>query len=246
MPFTYGLIGTTAPGFDDTFPGIGVFGQFELGGNGQGTSLIQNEYNFDDMLTYVVGKNSFRFGGGFSRQQINFEKFHFLGASIFVDMPDLLIGNVFETEDFVGAPERAWRAWNGDAFAQDDIKLTSRLTVNLGVRYERQGAIGDDLGRAAIFDIARANPKPPATGSFDGYVVASNFHGDIPAGVTRSRTNAAINEDHQNNIAPRVGFAWQLPLHQPLRAARRLRNVFHALDRPALPAIARRAAVGTG
>jgi hypothetical protein len=29
--------------------------------------------------------------------------------------------------------------------------------------------------------------------------------------VTRSGTNAAINEDGQNNVAPRVGFAWQLP-----------------------------------
>ena len=83
--------------------------------------------------------------------------------------------------------------------------------MNLGVRYERQGAIGDDLGRAAIFDISKANPTPPNTGSLDGYVVASNFPGDIPAGVTRSNTNAAINEDHQNKFAPRIGFAWQLP-----------------------------------
>lgn len=211
VAFTYGLIGTTAPGSDDTFPGIGVFGQFELGGNGQGVSLIQNQYNLEDTLTWLRGRHTFRFGGGFSRQEINFPKFHFLGAAIFIDFPDLLMGNVFESEDFAGAPERAWRAWNGDAFAQDDIKVTSRLTVNLGVRYERQGAIGDDLGRAAIFDISKANPTPPASGSLDGYVVASNFQGDIPAGVTRSGTNAAINEEHQNNFAPRIGFAWQLP-----------------------------------
>jgi len=211
MPFTYSLIGTTAPGFDNTFPGIAVFGQFELGGNGQGTSLVQNTYNFEDFIEYVRGKNTLRFGGGISRQEINFPKFHFLGAAIFLDVPDLLLGNVFESEDFAGLPERAWRAWNGDAFAQDDIKLTSRLTVNLGVRYERQGAIGDDLGRAAIFNIALADPTAPAAGSIAGYVVASNFKGTIPAGVTQAHNNAAINEDHQNNVAPRIGFAWQLP-----------------------------------
>jgi hypothetical protein len=211
VPFTYSSIGVTAPGFDNTYPGIGVIGDFELGGNGQGTSLIQNAYNFDDTVTYVRGKNSFRFGGGISRQEINFERFHFLGASIFLDFPDLLLGNVIESEDYVGLPDRAWRAWNGDLFAQDDIKLSSRFALNLGVRYERQGAIGDDLGRSAIFNLGLANPNPPASGTLAGYEVASNFSGTLPSGVTRSGTNAAINEDGQNNVAPRVGFAWQLP-----------------------------------
>ena len=86
VAFTYGLIGTTAPGLDDTFPGIGVFGQFELGGNGQGVTLIQNQYNLEDTLTWLWGRHTFRFGGGFSRQEINFPKFHFLGASIFANM----------------------------------------------------------------------------------------------------------------------------------------------------------------
>jgi hypothetical protein len=211
VPFNYALIGVSAPEPDNTFPGIGVFGQFELGGNGQGFSLIQNTYNFEDFISYIRGKHSFRFGGGVSRQEINFEGFHFLGAAIFLDVPDLLLGTVTESEDFAGLPDRAWRAWNGDAFAQDDIKLGSRLTVNLGVRYERQGAIGDNLGRAAIFNIGLANPNPPLGGTLAGYVVASNFSGTIPAGVTRSGTNAAINEDGQNNVAPRIGFAWQLP-----------------------------------
>ena len=211
VPFTYALIGVTAPGADNTFPGIGVLGQFELGGNGQGTSLIQNSYNFEDFVSYIRGKHSFRFGGGVSRQQINFERFHFLGAAVFLDFPDVLLGNVVESQDFAGLADRAWRAWNGDAFAQDDIKLTQGLTVNLGVRYERQGAIGDELGRAAIFNIGLANPNPPAGGTLTGYVVASNFSGTLPPGVTRAGNNAAINEDHQNNVAPRIGFAWQLP-----------------------------------
>jgi len=210
-PFSYSLIGVTAPGLDNTFPGIGLDGSFELGGNGQGDRLVQNGYNFDDVLSYVRGKQSFRFGGGVSEQQINFERFHFLGASIFLDFPDLLLGTVTESEDLVGLPDRAWRALNADAFAQDDIKLTSHLTVNLGVRYERQGAIGDDLGRAAIFNLALANPTPPLSGTLAGYVVASNFHGTIPAGVAQAGNNAAINEDGQNNVAPRLGFAWQLP-----------------------------------
>jgi hypothetical protein len=211
VPFTYSLIGATAPPVDNQFPGIGVLGQFSLGGNGQGAHVAQNNYNFDDSLVYIRGQHSFRFGGGLSRQQINFPGFHFLGLAAFLDVPDLLLGNVIESEDLVGLPDRAWRAWNADAFAQDDFKVTSRLTLNLGARYERQGVIGDDLGRASIFDISLANPNPPAAGSVDGYVVASNFPGTPPAGVIRGTNTAAIHGVGQNDWAPRVGFAWQLP-----------------------------------
>lgn len=211
VPFSYAAIGASAPGLDNQYPGIGVLGQFDLGGNGQGTSLIQNNYNLDDTVSYSHGRHSFRFGGGLSRQQINFERFHFLGLSAFSNIADLLLGHVIESEDFVGEPDRAWRAWNGDVYAQDDVKVTSRLNLNLGLRYERQGLIGDALGRASIFDINRADPNPPAAGTLDGYVVASNFHGTLPAGVVRSSNDAALNGNGQNEWAPRVGFSWMLP-----------------------------------
>lgn len=211
MPFSYSAIGATAPSLDDQFPGIGILGEFELGGNGQGTSLIQNQYNLDDTFAYAHGRHSLRFGGGVSRQQINFEKFHFLGLSAFLSPADLLLGEVVESEDFVGVPDRSWRAWNGDLYAQDDFKATNRLTLNLGLRYERQGLIGDALGRASIFDITRANTNPPDTGTLQGYVVASNFKGTLPDGVVRASNDTALNGNGQNNWGPRVGFSWMLP-----------------------------------
>lgn len=211
VPFSYSSFGATAPGFDDQYPGIGILGQFALGGNGQGTSLIQNHYNVDDTVSYAHGRHSLRFGGGLSRQEINFEDFHFLGLSAFLVPADLLLGEVVESEDFVGVPDRSWRAWNGDLYLQDDLKATSRLTLNLGLRYEHQGLISDALGRASIFDITRANPEPPDTGSLQGYVVASNFHGTLPDGVVRSGNEAALNGNGQNELAPRVGFSWMLP-----------------------------------
>ena len=211
VPFSYSAIGSTVQGLDDQYPGIGILGEFELGGNGQGTSLIQNNYNLDDTVSYTRGRHSIRFGGGLSRQEINFENFHFLGLSAFLSPADLLLGEVVEAEDFVGVPDRSWRAWNGDLYAQDDWKTTSRLTLNVGVRYERQGLIGDKLGRASIFDITRANPDPPDAGSLQGYVVASNFKGTLPDGVIRASNDAALNGNDQNEWAPRLGFSWMLP-----------------------------------
>ena len=209
--FSYAAIGATAPGLDNEFPGIGILGQFTLGGNGQGASVIQNNYNLDDTVSYTHGRHSLRFGGGVSRQQVNFEQFHFLGLSAFLTPADLLLGEVVESEDLVGSPDRAWRAWNADVYAQDDVKATNRLTLNLGFRYERQGLMGDALGRASIFDISRADLNPPATGSLQGYVVGSNFRGTLPDGVARSNNDAALSGNGQNEWAPRVGFSWMLP-----------------------------------
>jgi len=214
VPFSYSAIGVTASGYDDQYPGIGILGQFDLGGNGQGVSVIQNNYNLYDTVSYVRGRHSFRFGGDLSHQQINQEGFHFLGLSAFLDVPDFLLGNVLESEDLVGQTDRAWRAWNAGAFAQDDVKLMPRLTLNLGLRYERQGPIADAHGRSSIFDTTLANPNPPAAGSVDGYVVASNFTGTPPTGVIRSNNESALKNTGENGLAPRVGFSWQLPSTQ--------------------------------
>ena len=204
------------PAFDNSFPQVLVQGAFNLGGNGQGVSLFQNFYTFDDSVTYVRGKHSLHFGGGIDRAQINEPNFHFLAALGYLSFNDFLLGNTFVSVDVPGLFGREWRAWNGDLYVQDDYKVLPRLTLNLGFRYERQGQLGEMLGRAATFDIAAANPNPPAAGTLQGYVVASNFPGSLPTGPdgskpVRAGSNTALNNDGQNGWEPRIGFAWQLP-----------------------------------
>src|SRR6185369_6481413 len=94
-------------------------------------------------------------------------------------------------------------------FAADDFHIRRSLTLNLGLRYERLGQFGDTLGRNSSFDVNKADGNPPAAGSLDGYIVASNFPGELPPGVTRADNTFATYGKGQNTIAPRVGFAWQ-------------------------------------
>jgi hypothetical protein len=210
-PLTLGALGINAPPNDDVAPSIAVLGGFAIGGNGQGFSAFQNNYSFEDSLSFVHGRHSFRFGGGLSRQQINFEHFTFPGLLVYANMPDFLTGHPFLLADLQGLVDRSWRAWNGDLYVQDNIQLTSRLTVSLGLRYERQGVIGDALGRSSNIDPNLLNPDPPAGGTLEGVVVASNFKGDLPPGVTRASNSAAINGDGQNLFGPRLGYAYKLP-----------------------------------
>jgi hypothetical protein len=121
---------------------------------------------------------------------------------------------VFASFDDFGLTNREFRVWEASAFAQDDYMLTKSLTLNLGLRYEHLGQFGDKLGRNASFDISKADPTPPVGGSQAGYVVASNFSGVLPPGVTRSTNSFGNDGAGQNSIAPRIGFAWQLFSHE--------------------------------
>ena len=115
----------------------------------------------------------------------------------FLSWPDFLLGlsaenngtgfsNVFASFDDFGLTHREFRVWEGAGFAQDDLESAKSLTLNIGLRYERLGQFADRLGRNASFDIGKADPNPPPSGSMAGYIVASNFPGVLPPGVLRA------------------------------------------------------------
>jgi hypothetical protein len=213
----------SVPSFDNAVPDVIVSGPlsvqninqsigFNLGGNGQGVGIAQNFYDVSDSVTYVRGQHSLHVGGGINRSQINFPLFHFFGGLYYPTFVDFLLGVPEISIDVPGVFGREWRVWDGNAFVQDDYQVAHGLTLNLGFRYERQGQLGDNLGRASTFDPALANPNPPAAGTLQGFIVGSNYSGPpLPAGVIRASTNTAINNDGQNGYEPRVGFAWQIP-----------------------------------
>ncbi|MGI8731979.1 MAG: carboxypeptidase regulatory-like domain-containing protein, partial [Pyrinomonadaceae bacterium] len=225
--FKFSDIGVAASGAANDFPQIAIFGTQTIGGNGQSVNIPQRHLTFQDSLTYIRGRHTFRFGGGITRSNLGIDNFRFLGGLIFQSFPDFLLGlpagpvgsggngtplsNVIASVDIPGLLDRKWILTDGNAFIQDDIKLASSFTLNVGLRYERLGNLGDQLGRNSGFDIAAANPNPPAGGTIQGYVVSSNFPGTVPAGITQVDNTFGNRGKHQNNFGPRIGFAWKLP-----------------------------------
>jgi hypothetical protein len=215
FPVTYSDLGSVVPSFDDSRAVISVFGGLNIGGNGQSVILGQNTYVFQDTVSLVHGRNSFRLGGGVTRAQDNMSSFEYGAYSVFLNYPGLMLGQApydpFETIDLAGITPRNWRIWDGNLYGQDDFKLTSRLTLNLGFRYERLGDFSEVNGRNATMNPSLINPNPPDTGSLAGFVVADNYPGTLPAGVTTSGNNMGIYGTGQNTLNPRIGFAWVLP-----------------------------------
>ena len=210
VPFKFSDIGVTVPAFEDSFPNIGVSSSFQIGGNGQGLNLAQNAYNFSDAISWTRGRHSLHFGGGIERSQVNQTGFHFIAGVQFPDYDQFLLGTASFALDLPGLFDRYYRTWDGNLYAQDNIKITSKFTVNLGLRYERLGDLGDTLGRNSSFNPLLADHT--GEGSQAGYVVASNFSGGaLPPGVIRSPNQAATNGLGQNTWGPRIGFSWQMP-----------------------------------
>jgi hypothetical protein len=219
-PYKFSDVGITEAAQNDDLPSITIAGSINMGPSGP-LEFTQNSYSFDDSLSYVHGRHSLRFGGGLTRLGNDLSNIRTGGNLEFLSFPDFLLGmsaaqngtavsNVFASLDALGEFDRHYRAWEANLFVQDDVRVSRSLTLNLGLRYERLGLYGDNLGRNANFDPTKANPNPPAAGTIQGYVVDSNFPGTLPAGVARMSNPWAVAGGGQNTFGPRVGFAWQI------------------------------------
>jgi hypothetical protein len=206
---------------ENELPSLNIVGSASLA-SAFPRAITQNSFALIDNVSFVRGKHTLRFGGSVTRVQddLNIEG---LGSLLlFLSWPDFLLGldaadngtgtfsNVFGSADDFGLLNREYRAWEGSGYGQDDYRIFKSLTLNLGLRYDRLGQFADNLGRNSNFDLAKADPNPPANGTLAGYVVASNFPGVIPAGVTRASNPFATNATGQNSWGPRLGFSWQM------------------------------------
>jgi hypothetical protein len=182
--------------------------------------IAQNSFVLGDDVTFVHGAHTVQFGGSLTRLQDNVNLIGLGSFTQFLSWPDFLLGldaagngtqfsNVFASFDDFGLTNREYRVWEGSGFVQDDYRVRKSLTLNVGLRYERLGQFSDKLGRNASFDISKADPNPPLTGSTAGYIVASNYSGVVPPGVIRANNTFGNYGEGQNTLAPRLGFAWQ-------------------------------------
>jgi hypothetical protein len=221
-PFTWSDVGVSegAMNNNNVAPNLGILGSVALA-SAFPRRFAQNSFVFSDDISIIRGGHTLRLGGSLTRLQDNFHAVGFGSYVEFLSWPDFLLGmsaaangtgfsNVFASVDIFGLFDREYRIWEGSGFVQDDYRLSKSLTLNLGLRYERLGQFADNLGRNSSFDFNKADANPPPRGSLDGYLVASNFQGALPPGVTRVNNAFGNYGDGQNAVAPRIGFAWQM------------------------------------
>jgi hypothetical protein len=205
-------------------PGMTIDGLFTIGDAGTPALWqVTNSFVWQDTVALTRGRQNMRFGLEFKRHQVNedapFESNGLLDISTFADF---LLGqsaaqngspsglsNVTESMAGGGIFRRDNRYTDFAGFAQDDIKVNPRFTINAGLRYEIFGAPTEIHGRLTNFDANIAEGPVPPEGTFSGYTVPSNFQSQVPAGVVRT-PYAGFWQTPYGDVGPRLGFAWQM------------------------------------
>lgn len=222
-PFSWSSVGVSAGQMSDAneLPSLSILGSISMA-SGYPRAFEQNNFVFDDVFSMIHRAHSIRMGGALTRLQDNINVAGLGSYLLFLSWPDFLLGldaqnngtgtfsNVYGSADAYGLMQRQYRAWEGSLFVQDGFRVRKSVTLNLGLRYERFGQLGDDLGRNSSFDVNKIDSNPPASGSLAGYLVGSNFSNTIPAGVTKTGNTAGNYGQGQNTVSPRIGFSWQV------------------------------------
>jgi len=187
-----------------------------------------DQIEYGDQISWAHGKHTIRAGYEFqmSKWPISFAGLErgFLFYSTFADWLIGGAGNIYQCLFCVRSGPTGiihnYLENNHSAFVQDDWKVNSRLTLNIGLRWELDGTYSDKYGNLTNFWLSQLQAVPtPPTGpttsgpGLAGYVVPSNYtshYGAPPAGVLVSNSTLPTQSGAPwNNFAPRIGFAWQ-------------------------------------
>jgi len=205
-------------------PGLTV-GGFTIGDAGTPSQWqVTNSFIWQDTVSLTRGRQNMRFGAEVKRHEVDqndpietdgllqigtFNDF-LLGQSAAQNGSPQGLSNVSNSQAGGGIFRRDSRYNDFAFFGQDDIKVTPRLTVNAGLRYEIFGAPIEIDGRLANFNPLTAMQGPvPVTGTYNGFSLPSNFPGALPPGYTRTPFPSLWKTPY-GDVGPRLGFALQL------------------------------------
>jgi outer membrane receptor protein involved in Fe transport len=165
-------------------------------------NTYQNTFDVSGSLSWIRGKHELKFGGGFRRDQINaLQGIATNGFFVFAPFPysdafaSFLSGEPVVFLQGGGNLNRHIRGKALNFYGQDTFKVTSRFTLNLGLRYDLPFPYTELHNLQNLFvpgAQSKVLPNAPAGLLYPG-------DPGVPAGLIPTQKTA---------FAPRVGFAW--------------------------------------
>ena len=216
-----GVMNTTFPQISYNYPNNAA-----MPSNGA-NQFYDNTYQYDDNVSWQHGRNSFTFGAEVRLQEFNINiltntsgNFNFGSGP--TSTPDQTQPNYSQSgfgyaSFFRGAAsgggislpeELGWRVRYYAGFVQDNRKVSSKLTANLGFRYEIPTPVTEAHNQQSFMNPTLPNP---GAGNLPG---AYEFRG---SGTGRSGSNSYQNTFH-NSYGPRIGLAYQATPSTVVRA----------------------------
>jgi hypothetical protein len=215
----------------NNFPGIGIgtvyqdFTTFNFGGlnfgaasNFANAGTFQNQFEAASSLTWTHGRHTIGTGFQWDHNQLNIvNKNNDVSRLGYADFPSFLQGILCNPENtcsfaenseiLTGASNRYFRSNQTGAYAQDNIRLTPHLSVNLGIRWDWDGPLVEKNGLLTNFYPATYQ-YTLATDTVNniGLVVAGNNKAFGTPGVSNSTLTG-----RQWVFGPRIGVVYSPP-----------------------------------
>lgn len=206
-----------------------------IGTNGLGISTLFDRllfnvsedygYTFDPNITKIIGNHTFKAGftylTGRKTTEIasppygryttvsDFNNARSTTSATGDAFADFLLGYPSTTDVTIGEVGGFHKKTNYHAYIQDDWKVTPRLTLNLGLRYDNFGFFEEEFGRAAVADFATGKVVIPDSSTGNIHPAFQQFSDRYVEAGTLGLPNTFI---HPNNydFAPRVGGAYRI------------------------------------
>jgi Carboxypeptidase regulatory-like domain len=209
-PSQLGFGNTGANNFPEINFGTGVNGYSETGiGNGWQGNWIAGNYIYGDDVTWTKGHHTLSFGGNFRAMQINSHSgsgllnFNFdpnttgapgtsYGGQVGFGFASFLLGDVSNASE--STPFDLYgRRKAMSLYAQDDFKVTRKLTLNLGLRWDAAFRLHEKNGNWANFDLNATDPNLGIPGAIE---------------YLNNGSGSWEKQEDWKNFGPMVGFAY--------------------------------------
>jgi trimeric autotransporter adhesin len=211
-----GITGTSQDPINWGPPGIS-FTNFSSLSDGSPNVGRNQTASFTDNFTYVLKrKHNLTFGFSYNRLQQNSQNYQNARGSFSFsglvtsqlnsdgqpvkgtgyDFADFLLGFPQTSSVRFGSSSNYFRSWSTNAYAQDDFRMSARVTINFGLRYEYFAPYTELNGHLANLDVSpgftavavvKAGQNGPYSGALPSSIVRSNPH----------------------DFSPRFGVAWR-------------------------------------
>jgi hypothetical protein len=224
-------------GVNENLPRFLPSGYAAMGGAGSYTGTLgggtvlsrDNTYQAYDNFSWQHGRHSIKFGSEVQNIQYNrYETPNPLGTFNFSQgytsrtasndntgnaLATMLLGLPYQASRSIGYKQLNGRQWYWGSYIQDDFKVRSNLTINIGLRYELAPPMGDANYQLSSIDFSKVpSPQDIFASGKTGFYKPTLFvcgKGGYPRGCAYT---------DYNNFAPRLGIAWSVAPKTVIRA----------------------------
>jgi hypothetical protein len=197
------------------FPNVIMTSLYSMGDSGDDDFYVEASHNFSASVDKSMGRHDVKFGfdyrllatagsgitypsGGYTFNTNSSLTNSYTG----VDLGDLLLGLPYSRSADVSTKLTDKINYYG-IYIQDNFRLSSKLTLNYGLRWERENGVKEE-NNGLVVDFNR-----DATNVLAGQVTGILPKGAVEyAGLNGNRTTAG--DPYTNKFGPRVGVAWQI------------------------------------